>query len=261
MIYFNGELGDYKIWDRPLSAEEVLLDYETNDRSLSTGSLFNQLVSWWPSTLEWMQNSTTISDKGAAHDHMDFVSAPTVGSISVDYDGVDDYSKVSVSDYRSGDSEGGIMAWINMDEVSSSNDIFDSADEATSDYYFRFGVSSTAKVFVQQFSNDTVHTVFSDTTISPNTWYHVALTSNGTAWKLYNNSVEDTPYNVLGANNGDWFADTANRDNATIGALNRSTITVFANGEIADVRVFSEEPTQEEIQLHFDQTCQIYSAC
>lgn len=64
--------------------------------------------------------------------------------------------------------------------------------------------------------------------------------SNGTAYSLRLNNVIESPYVVQeGSNSGDWFGDTPNRDNFTIGALLRTAlVTPTYAGHIAFLGIY-----------------------
>ena len=81
----------------------------------------------------------------------------------------------------------------------------------------------------------------------PNKWYHVAVTSSGTAWKLYLDGEPQSLGVTYGANTGDWFADIADRDRISIGCLARSTNVSFLNGLINSVKVFSKTLSDAEV--------------
>ena len=68
--------------------------------------------------------------------------------------------------------------------------------------------------------------------------YIMGWLSTGTAYQLRVNGAAEVPNVISGANNGDWFADTAGRDNVTIGAMERNTIVTYGNIDAGEVVVY-----------------------
>ena len=91
--------------------------------------------------------------------------------------------------------------------------------------------------------------------ISPNTWYHVALTADSSTssgeMKIYINSELQNTTNFNKTGNG----LTDNDRPISIGAFdNYSTPNRFFNGQISDIRIWNSVRTQAEINANIDQT-------
>ena len=51
----------------------------------------------------------------------------------------------------------------------------------------------------------------------------------------------------VGLNSGQWFGDVIERDNIVIGAVVRSTVSGYFQGQIDDVRIYSYALTAEQV--------------
>ncbi len=82
-----------------------------------------------------------------------------------------------------------------------------------------------------------------------NNWHHLALTSDGSAWRMYHNGVE-MDYNTTGSNTGDLIADTAVTSPAVlrIGNLYQSGSDYsFFRGRIDETAIYSRALNSTEI--------------
>lgn len=156
------------------------------------------------------------------------------------------YLRLVVADWRLEDSKGTITAWIKPNVVNIDQAIFASADESASTDWMRLMLTSSSKLVITQVGNGT-DALEGDTVFVANRWYHVALVSDGSSYKMYVDGVVETLAIILGSNTGDWFADMPNRDNITIGALKRASLDTRFKGSIGDVRVYNVDLTQDEI--------------
>ena len=168
--------------------------------------------------------------------------------------GTTGYLSKTVSNYRSADSEGTISAWIKLDALGAIQTIFSSDDTGAGASYLNVQVSTTGKLTVYQNDNaGTPDGVASTNTLITDRWYHVCLSSSGSAYKLYINGVSETLSVLSGTNSGDWFADTTLRDNVVIGALIRTSPFYFMNGTIDSVKVRSRQLTDAEVLAEYNE--------
>ena len=152
------------------------------------------------------------------------------------FDGTDDLL-VKASAFLTG-TKGYVIALVKLSASPSDfQGVLSSADEGSADYYFEaeaYNASGTPNVAYYQDSLDAADTVRGSTTISAATNYIIVLQSNGEAGGLTFrvNRANETETRLAGANpyNGDWWGDTAERDNTVIGALKRSTEADFLKG-------------------------------
>ena len=159
-----------------------------------------------------------------------------------------DYFKKSISNYRSGDSVGTITAWI---KTATGVRIFSSADEGGTEYYLNFNVSGTGHITLEKCDNDTWHYTLSTTTsVYDGKWHHVVLLSTGTEWKMYVDGKLQSLNVFAQDNDGDWFADVANRDNIVIGMLERNAGPEnYFTGYIDEVRIYNRVLSAEQILI------------
>lgn len=160
------------------------------------------------------------------------------------YFGGADYLRKAVANFQSADSAGSIIAWF---KASATAYLIASADEATTNFYLTLGTGANG-IFVQQKNNDAIDVVEGDTPLNDNAWHLGAVVSNGTAWALYHDGIADGLTVGGGANSGDWFADTTNRDSIVVGGLKRSDFATPLTGYIGDVLIYNRALTPLEIQ-------------
>lgn len=174
------------------------------------------LVLYLPFGHPELSGSPIISKDLDAHSFV--VSGTTHGLLGRTFDG-DDKIKKAIANFRSGDSQGTIVAW---HKGTGSGDLFSSADEATSGYFFEFQLNS-GYLRVLQRNNDATDTLLASSTLTnDNAWHCSFLCSSGTAWSMFvDEGAAEAMTIQVGSNTGDWFADTGNRDNIIVGALNR----------------------------------------
>ncbi|KKQ86636.1 MAG: putative-Protein [Berkelbacteria bacterium GW2011_GWA2_38_9] len=165
------------------------------------------------------------------------------------FDGASQYLTNTTADFRSADSAGSMSAWIKW-TGSAQSAVFSSADTATADYYFKWNILGSANnyvIYIAQKNNDTADEIKGSTPLNDSLWHLATVTSSGSAWKLYIDGVAETITLVAGANSGDWFADTPNRDNLNIGVTKTSAIGSYFNGTIADYKIWNRELSATEV--------------
>jgi hypothetical protein len=105
-----------------------------------------------------------------------------------------------------------------------------SCDAASSNRFLLLNIVSVAgsqRINLSQQNADTADAVRGDTDITLGEPHLLQWSSNGSTWNLYVDGVLQTLTATSGSNTGDWFGDTAARDNLTLGALVNSS---FASG-------------------------------
>lgn len=180
-------------------------------------------------------------------------------SRAMNFDGSTSKLVNSTANYRSSDSSGTIMFWGKSRITGAGQFALASADEATFDFQFGVGVSSTNRVAVFQNNDDISTQVTGTNTFTVDKWHHFAISSNGSSYKLYMDGKEETKITITGTDNGDWFADTSNRDNVTIGILKRNTESAPWNGQLSMINVNSQQLTDEEIAREYNATKRFFN--
>ena len=167
------------------------------------------------------------------------------------YDGAS-YLRNATANWRSGDSAGAIEVWFRTTNTGIQT-LFASCDEAGSAFYLRFaiGLSTASKLAISQRNNDTQCLAEGGTTVTDGCWHHAVLSSNGTAWTIILDGVAESLTEISGANDGDWFADTSNRDNLTIGVENINSLQRYMIGSIGYTRVYSREMAVAEALTNY----------
>jgi hypothetical protein len=198
----------------------------------------------------WLNSEVakTPDDYSTAGDDMTEVGGPLeYPAEGVTLDGSSQYILRSEADWRWSDEVGTISAWVKRGAAGVAHVIFSSADEASSTRYLFVSISSADRLEVWQSNNDGFQQMTGSTTLSADTWYHVVVTSDGSEWFMFVNGVAETVTPTNGVNNGDWLADTDNRDNITTGVLKRNTESTFFNGTIRDLRYYSRAMSSREV--------------
>ncbi len=224
---FGGEIREVCYYDRALTASEA--------KAICLGGVPDlTLVGHW-------------FDSGVDKSRFVMDLAPQADAIvghDITLDGTGDYLYKSVADWRSGDSAGTVMAWVKRAAINAFHCILCSADEASLNYSLNVHVGDTPRsnaIAVQVVENGTTLAwIRGGTTLSAGRWYHVAVVSNGSSYVLYVDGVAETPTIEGGSNNGSWFDDVTLRDNVTVGCRVQSSNSIYFNGSIRDVRVYSE---------------------
>ncbi|MFH1642648.1 MAG: LamG-like jellyroll fold domain-containing protein [Nanoarchaeota archaeon] len=177
-------------------------------------------------------------------------STGKLGAYSGWFDGDSDYVVNDIADFLSSNSQGSISTWINIDAIGSYYLVFGSADYASANRYIELFIRDNGKVAFAQWNADggTDTHVYGGTILNANQWNHIVITSDGTVYKLYVNNILQSLTVQTGTNNGDWFADTDNRDNWAIGALKyNSGIVNYFNGLIDELAIWNRSLEASEI--------------
>ena len=152
---------------------------------------------------------------------------------ALDFGGAD-YVTLSGGSFT-GSSPATIMMWINLDNPTSNQRIFGSADnfEVRSNFQFGNDLFSTAGDTLDNFSH------------SANTWYHVVFTANRTS---NDKAIYVDGDFQAGNTSGD---DDATAGTATIGARSGSDPI---DGTLDDFRIYNQEMTAADIQTVYNNT-------
>lgn len=167
------------------------------------------------------------------------------------FDG-DDLITHTSADWQGNDSAGTILVWFKTN-TDANQTLFASADIATIDYYLQFRVApTTGKLEFTQKNDDVADVVTASTNVRDGTWHLGAVKSSGTTWSISVDGVDEGALAVAaGANTGEWFADTPNRDNFTIGAFVYTSTILYLTGSIGEVLVYDRPLPPQEVQNIF----------
>lgn len=181
------------------------------------------------------------------------VTGATWGSDGRVFDGAS-YIERAVANWRSSDTAGSILIWFKTSSATHQV-LFASADEGSALRFLYFRILSTGYLSVAQRNNDSVDQVDATTSdLSDGAWHLGALISSGTAYSLYADTTLQSLSVAAGANNGDWFADTGERDNFSVGVCHRDTLINYLTGTIGEVWVYSRALSAAEITHNYNVT-------
>ena len=255
---FDGKIADVKAFNVALSAANIKELYDDSKviiptKNAAAGGFVSQtnLIGWWP-LAEGAGNVCYDGSGNGYHgtasntDGDEWLTGQTGCPQLVEgynramlFDGSNDGAIKDVAGYRSGDSSGTMAAWVNFSAIDAWQVVVGSFDFASADYYIEIILRNDGKIAFSQRSNDTGDYFYYNSALTVNTWYHVAVTSDGSSYTLYLNGAEVTKTFVTGSDTGDWFADTANRDNVCVGILKyNSTYANWLDGLATEVVVY-----------------------
>jgi hypothetical protein len=242
---FTGSLCDCRVYNKLLSTAE--------SQSLAAGTdVTDGLVSRWKFDDQWNTPpgdgepiaSWTCRATGAVFTQDTAASRPiyrapgsAIGNAfgGLEFDGTDDLLVRTVANWLGSSSGGFIVAVIKPGDTGI-NTLFSTADEALTIKYLRLVTTGTSKINQRNADTlDNVRTGATDITAAP---YIVAWDSSGTAYTGFVQGDAKSLTVDEGANSGDWFADTADRDNVTVGALKNSSEVGHFNGIISEIQVY-----------------------
>lgn len=167
-----------------------------------------------------------------------------------------DYIYETVADFRSADSAGTMLVWF---KTSATGTLVASADEGTAaEHYMVFLVIAGAALRIDQKNGVGLDSILGDVDVADGEWHLGAVTSDGTTYALYTDAAVNGLSVSSGANTGDWFADTDNRDNITVGALKYSSIATYLTGSIGEVWIYSRALSAAEVLHNYNTTAWRY---
>ena len=161
------------------------------------------------------------------------------------FDG-NDYLSNAVANFRSGDSAGAIEIWFRTTTTGAWQTLFSSADVGSATRFIYFLISTSNTIRLQQRNNDADDKIIGTTTVTDGKWHHAVFSSNGTAYSFFLDGAVEEFTVVGGTDSGDWFADTALRDNITVGVIEIDSLLNYFTGAIGWTRVYSREMLQPE---------------
>ena len=164
---------------------------------------------------------------------------------------------------------GSMAFWFRMPTQSNSMAIFGYGGAAhASSGLWAITINSSFFVRVQANTDGGgVNAVRGSTTILANTWYHVVITGDGSAWKIYINGQAETLTVVIGSNTGTWIggitvtapAKTILGDSYQNGAFNANYFGGNIDTFLVIDRVLSAQEARDLYVNQFAQMVQRYS--
>lgn len=157
------------------------------------------------------------------------------------FDGTDDYA--SVSDNSSLDFTSGFTAetWVRVDALSGNHSSLISKFSGNNREFSLLLLASGVIEYSISFNGSTEQYFSGNTTLTTGTWYHVALTYDGSTMRAYLNGAADGTKSVTGT--------IYNGSSAVyLAARAESGITRFLNGAMDEVRLWNTARSQSDIQ-------------
>jgi len=244
--YFDGSMEDVRLYDYPLSEQEIATIYNAGN-----GTLSNSLLKVYPTVAEPIHHWKLQEESGTdVNDSMNNsiltninATVNQAGKIGKCYD-FDGSGQRLRSTYTPAGTEGTLCFWANIDAFDSGA-IITSSDESTTDYYWsiRFVPSNIIQILAREGVSS--YAAEGTTSLSTGVWYHFAVVSLDDSYKVYINGTEET---LTGDNDGKWFGDISNRDNFVIGAFQRTSVSGGFDGRAEDVRLYDYALSEQEIK-------------
>ncbi len=179
------------------------------------------------------------------------------------FDGDDDYLRLAVENWLSGDSQGSVFVVYQLTEDKTGVLLMSSDEKSTTRYLLFFGNHTAVNgIYILQNDAGTNDGNYGNTNPASGTVYLACFRSSGTAYSLRVNAADETVTTIVGANSGDWFADTSARDNLIIGANVRTTVVDFYKGKIAEIIVYNSNLTGTDlsnVETYLNNKWAIYS--
>lgn len=248
---FDGLMDEVALWDSALSASNVTSIYNSgvpNDiSSLSP-------VNWWRMGDNDGASGTTITDQGSGSNDATLTNGPTFSTdvpyvlpslsntLSGSFDGTDDYLTANESNLAtSGDCT--ISLWFNSASLPGSGaydylfSLTDSRVTGKDRAIGIIGTGSDAQIIANTYASGW-NLPFTNTSISANTWYHVAVVFTSSSAQVYFNGADKGSKTVA--------TYTIAYTQTVIGGMLYSSANHF-NGKIDEVSVFHSALSSTDI--------------
>ncbi|MBI3231684.1 MAG: fibronectin type III domain-containing protein [Candidatus Doudnabacteria bacterium] len=185
-------------------------------------------------------SGTTTADSSGNGNNGSLTNGPvwTTGKVNggLSFDGVDDYVLIPNSPSLSPTTAITLTAWVNISNTNTTKMIVAKYDSTGASYFLRVGGSRV------RFNVNAGGTLSgppdSATLLSPNTWYHIVGTYDGTQAKLYINGLLNTSIAKSGAINVTSLPVNIGRHGSNL---------MFMQGLIDEVRVYDRALSQSEV--------------
>jgi len=199
----TGLIDEVRIYNRALSAEEIRFHYNRGGPVAQWDFNEGSGDTAYDTTDNNNDGTLNYSPAGSNTSYADMWTSGKYGS-AIEFDGTDDYVDNSKANFRSGDSEGTIEAWIKTSS-STAQTLVMSGDEGTSNDFLGFMITNSpaGALRVTQKRADTQDDLRGTTTINDNEWHFVVLRSDGSTWTIFIDGVEEDLNVSGGANTGD----------------------------------------------------------
>jgi len=140
-------------------------------------------------------------------------------------------------------SQGTVFAVIRFTAAipNAAHDLLTSRDEAGTTNFLllrAYLTNAIPNMHIYQRNNDTLDQIKGSTNFVAATPYLLAWISSGVAYTMRVGGSNETIVVSGGSNNGDWYGDTAGRDNFVVGASKSTTEANFLKGDVAEIIMY-----------------------
>ena len=251
--FFDGLLDEVAIYDRALSTEEIVQHYLNglDDLGYEVECVPSGMVSWWPG--DGYANDITDGNDGTLKNGATYV--PGKVDLAFSFDGLDDFVEIPDSDSLDTGTQFTIDAWFNTNDV----DKIDPGTGSPTQTIIMYGydpedgknnplsISDGKLSFVVRGYGLGFEDLVGTTSVNNNTWYHAAVTYDGTTAKLYlNGALEDSKLSSMNMNTN---------SRVTIGRYQNPRYfnkNFHFDGLIDEVEIFNRALPASEIQAIYD---------
>jgi len=159
-------------------------------------------------------------------------------SAYVSFDG-DDFLSESVANFRGSDSAGTITFVFRIPSDGGFY-VLTSSDQSSGNRYVTTGVSFNEEgdIYVQQNNANPTYDLLYGQPTEVNKPHRAFVMSDGSDYFIYTDGSDNTLTAFRGGDTGDWYGDTASRDNLVVGALTRTATSGHFVGDLAEIIVF-----------------------
>ena len=266
-IFFDGSISNVKIYNRALSAAEILDVYDDYKPIVKVGALRKGLIGHWTLDDKQSKSDTVVADATIYENNGTMTSMTFSGNETTDrhgqtralsFDGGADYINIDgiVADVAS-DTAGTWAAWVKPDTVTpgavsdfvSINDtdavtILNINIQKEGDFRSAINIAGTVQWIL---STDALP-------FSVGVWAHVALVQDGVFPVLYVNGIAPAQTFETSTDITAWINDMSGIDNGRIGARSINSVgeSAFFAGSISDVRIYNRALSAEEIEMLYE---------
>lgn len=189
---------------------------------------------------ESLEGNRTLFSQPTAGSRPVYHLAEANGRPAIYFDGTDDLLNLASAALTG--TQGTVMIVAKLDGTTASRTFLSSSDTATTSKYLQLGTNASSQVQSIQDNTDTDDIVRGGSTVNTNLHAYF-FESDGSAYTLAIDNVNETKTVVGGADNGDWWDDSTGKDNTVIGALTTTSSSLFFKGWVFDIVVYSTKLT------------------
>jgi len=173
---------------------------------------------------------------------------------ALDFDGTDDYIRISPSDSLDALSDMTFIAWLKFDEYEEPRRFFNMYYNDSDRFQFEYDPVYD-DLLVWNYINGEESRIFANTLPNLGTWFNFVCTVKGTVWKLYIDGDEKAS-----SDEGRNLSDLDDGFTTYIGVRYKSSgFAGYFYGAISQVYIFNRALSVEEIlQLYTDPFCMFY---